>query len=59
MSLSNIIIQILKKNYVLNDGIYLKSKTNSASDYVKNYGIQWDIFQLTQFDSYTKNKTIV
>ena len=54
MSLSDIIIQIQNKDYVLNDGVFLKPNHDSNSDYVKNFGIQWNRFQLNQFDSFTK-----
>jgi len=57
LSLSNIIRQIQNKDYIFEDGIYLKSKTDGEFDYVKNFAIQWNKFQLTQFDSFTKKNS--
>ena len=55
MSLSYIRNQILGNNYVCEDGIYKKKEYNKNSSYVKNFGIQWNKFQVTQFDSFTNN----
>ena len=57
MSLSYIRNQILSNNYIYKNGIYKKTECSENSSYVKNFGIQWNKFQVTQFDSFTGNNS--
>ena len=47
---------VINKNLILNyvefDGVLVKKGYEKYQGYADNFGLQWNKFQLTQFDSY-------
>ena len=47
-----VIKQEFFQNYKFENGVWSKDKVNNDQGYAKNFGLQWNKFKLTQFDSY-------
>jgi SAM-dependent methyltransferase len=41
--------------YSMNDGVFVPEGDAKGSGYAENFGVQWNQFQLTQFDSHTQS----